>query len=98
MHHSQLTLAHGTQQKLPAWPSVMTSEQDLCNLIDKGAGFCTQKIHYTLVSKLPCNLNPASYIQWNLRERDTLGKWPMSLVERSFLSRRFVFFFFIVSP
>ena len=79
MHHSQLTLAHGTQQKLPAWPSVMTSEQDLCNLIDKGAGFCTQKIHYTLVSKLPCNLNPASYIQWNLRERDTLGKWPMSL-------------------
>ena len=31
-------------------------------------------------------------IQWNLRERDALGKWPMSLVERSSLSRRFVFF------
>ena len=31
-------------------------------------------------------------IQWNLQERDTLGKWPMSLVERSSLSRRFVFF------
>ena len=36
-------------------------------------------------------------LQWNLRERDTLGKWPMSLVERSSLSWRFVFFF-IVSP
>ena len=31
-------------------------------------------------------------IQWNLRERDALGKRPMSLVERSSLSRRFVFF------
>ena len=34
----------------------------------------------------------AYVIQWNLRERDALGKWPMSLVERSSLSRRFVFF------
>ena len=32
-------------------------------------------------------------LQWtDLRERDALGKWPMSLVERSSLSRRFVFF------
>ena len=31
-------------------------------------------------------------VQWNLRERDALGKWPMSLVERSSLSRRFGFF------
>ena len=41
--------------------------------------------------------NTAVTLQWNLRERDTLGKWPMSLVERLSLSRRFVFFF-IVSP
>ena len=32
------------------------------------------------------------YLQWNLRERDALGKWPMSLVERSSLSWRFVSF------
>jgi len=35
-------------------------------------------------------------IQWNLRERDALGKWPMSLIERSSLSRRFVFFHLII--
>ena len=37
------------------------------------------------------------YIHWNLRERDTLGKWAMSLVERSSLSWRFVFFFYCIT-
>ena len=31
-------------------------------------------------------------LQWNLRTRDTLGAMLMSLVERSSLSRRFIFF------
>ena len=36
-------------------------------------------------------------IQWNLREEDALGNWPLSLVERSSLSRRFVSFFHYIT-
>ena len=50
-----------------------------------------------IILGLPWDGEIRDNVRWNLRERDALGKWPMSLVERSSLSRRFVFFFIVSS-
>ena len=53
----------------------------------KGPSHSTKK-RLTTYSPTPCSLSVYIYIQWNLRTRDTMGPTTLSLVERSFLSRR----------